>query len=177
MFLPQRLRLLRSLNDMSQAHLARASGVAESTIAALETGLNSNPNWATITAICEVFEVSYDYLMGIDQMKMIARYLRSGSPENCTVRELRIGVKCEVCDHLLKLGEPHGLSACFYHASKNRRSSVMLAASMGIGRATVDQLIQDEADRRNKWNGRNKSVIKTIGADPALRSPGRICSG
>ena len=59
------LKKLREEHNMSQSKLAKAIGVAQSTVGMWESGKN-NPEYATLLKIADVFGVSIDYLTGND---------------------------------------------------------------------------------------------------------------
>lgn len=56
---------LRLQNKMTQEELARKIGVVKTTIANYESGLR-NPDNEKLIAISKVFNVSIDYLLGLD---------------------------------------------------------------------------------------------------------------
>lgn len=59
------LKKLREEHHMSQSKLAKAIGVAQSTVGMWESGKNK-PEYATLLKIANVFGVSVDYLTGAD---------------------------------------------------------------------------------------------------------------
>lgn len=59
------LKKLREEHNMSQSKLAKAIGVAQSTVGMWESGKN-NPEYATLLKIADIFGVSIDYLTGND---------------------------------------------------------------------------------------------------------------
>ena len=59
----ERLRELRTQNNYSQQDLADKIGVTKQTISQYERGVRK-PDMDTLTALCDVFNVSSDYLMG-----------------------------------------------------------------------------------------------------------------
>lgn len=58
-----RLKELREREGISQYKLAARLGVAQSTVGMWENGKNK-PEYATLTAIADYFQVSVDYLLG-----------------------------------------------------------------------------------------------------------------
>lgn len=59
----ERLRELRTQNNYSQQDLADKMGVTKQTISQYERGVRK-PDMDTLTALCDIFNVSSDYLMG-----------------------------------------------------------------------------------------------------------------
>lgn len=59
----ERLKELRTENDLSQASLAKAIGVSQKAIDYWERGVNE-PKATYIIALAKYFGVSYDYLLG-----------------------------------------------------------------------------------------------------------------
>lgn len=59
----ERLRELRIQNNYSQQDLADKMGVTKQTISQYERGVRK-PDMDTLTALCDIFNVSSDYLMG-----------------------------------------------------------------------------------------------------------------
>ena len=60
----KRVRTLRREHDKSQAMLAAECGVHFMTIWRLEKGLAPYVNTALLEKLCEIFDVSADYLLG-----------------------------------------------------------------------------------------------------------------
>jgi DNA-binding Xre family transcriptional regulator len=69
---PQRLVRLRRERWMSQARLARASGLACSTIAAIEVGQTKNMMISTLLALCDALGVTPDYMLGVASDHVLA---------------------------------------------------------------------------------------------------------
>lgn len=63
MMFPVRLKLLREENGLSQAMLAKAIGIAQSTIGGWEAS-NREPNIDMLVKISDYFGVTIDYLVG-----------------------------------------------------------------------------------------------------------------
>lgn len=64
----ERIKSLRQLNGLTQAGLAEAINVSLSTISAYEAGKQS-PNSEIILKICKKYEVSADWLLGLDEVQ------------------------------------------------------------------------------------------------------------
>ncbi len=62
MSLSQKLKILRTENNMTQDYLAKRLNVARSTIAGYEAK-NRQPSHEKLTAIANIFQVSVDYLL------------------------------------------------------------------------------------------------------------------
>lgn len=60
------LKKLRHQNDVSQRELAAKLSVSQQTVAKWETE-GSTPNPTTLTRICDIFNVTSDYLLGRDE--------------------------------------------------------------------------------------------------------------
>lgn len=65
MIFAERLRELRVENDLTQDELARATSLSHGCIAMLETNKRA-PSGSTIIALAEFFEVTTDYLLGLE---------------------------------------------------------------------------------------------------------------
>lgn len=64
----KRLKELRLSHNMSQAILAKNTGIGQSTIADYEKELNT-PGSDNLVKIAEIFDVSLDYLLGLTEVK------------------------------------------------------------------------------------------------------------
>lgn len=64
--LADRIRLLRESMDLTQADLARMLGISRSGVNAWEMGLTV-PSTPYIVELAKIFNISADYLLGIDQ--------------------------------------------------------------------------------------------------------------
>jgi len=62
----QRIAYLRQINGISQERLADLLGTGRSTIIRYENG-QTFPNSEVIISLCNIFEVSSDYLLGLDK--------------------------------------------------------------------------------------------------------------
>lgn len=60
-----RIRELRTQHDMTQLELADKIGVHKQTISQYERGVRS-PDYGTLRKLCDVFDVSSDYLLGTE---------------------------------------------------------------------------------------------------------------
>ncbi len=63
------LKNLRTQRGMSQADLARILGVARTTVSSYENG-SRNPDKQTLIQIASCFQVSLDYLLGMDTLSI-----------------------------------------------------------------------------------------------------------
>lgn len=149
--LPQRLARLRSINGLSQAALARVSGIANSTISEIETGLARDIKLNTLLRICAVLNVTPDYLLGFDADTDLAHtFVVALDP--LTVAESRSGIerKCSRCDRILRTGEPHTQGECVWYLDQRGSSREYLAAVFGFGLAAIDAIVRDEYERRRR---------------------------
>lgn len=76
--LPERIRSLRQSAQMTQKKLAELLEVNESTVCQYETG-QRKPSYEVLERLCEVFCVSADYLLGVEEhacLRLSAMQLR-----------------------------------------------------------------------------------------------------
>lgn len=64
------LKILRLKENMTQAQLAQKLGLTKSVISAYETGLRL-PSYDVLIHIAKIFNVSTDYLLGLDHRQDI----------------------------------------------------------------------------------------------------------
>lgn len=65
--LGEKIRQLRKDRKLSQTQLAKILSISQDTISLWETG-KSLPDANNIVAICKFFEVSADYLLGLEDI-------------------------------------------------------------------------------------------------------------
>ena len=65
MTINERLKMLRTENDLTQTELAKKLGIAQTTVAAYEK--SHDPNIYSLIAYADFFECSLDYLAGREQ--------------------------------------------------------------------------------------------------------------
>lgn len=68
MKLSERLKMLRNINGLTQPELALAIGISASAVYAYESGRQS-PNVDVVLKICKKYEVSADWLLGLDEVQ------------------------------------------------------------------------------------------------------------
>lgn len=117
--LPETLRKVRKMRGMSQAELARRSGVACSTICEIESGQAQDVMLRTLAKICGVLSVSFDYVTGFIPDDTDASVFPEASAPP-TVRESRT---CEHCGKALRRGEPHPPGECIIAADRKGGST------------------------------------------------------
>lgn len=66
-----KIKLLREAKDLTQADLARKLNVTRSGVNAWEMGITV-PSTQFVTALAELFEVSADYLLGIEKTATVS---------------------------------------------------------------------------------------------------------
>lgn len=64
-YISKNLRLLRTINGMSQAKVADALHMSRSYYSSLESG-NKFPDFMTLSALSDFYNISLDYLLGFD---------------------------------------------------------------------------------------------------------------
>lgn len=65
-----RLKTLRLKNDMTQSQLAQKLGLTKSVISAYETCIRL-PSYDILIHIAQIYNVSTDYLLGVEQKQQI----------------------------------------------------------------------------------------------------------
>lgn len=66
-----KIKLLREAKDLTQADLARKLGVTRSGVNAWEMGITV-PSTQFVAALAELFEVSADYLLGLEKTATVS---------------------------------------------------------------------------------------------------------
>lgn len=144
--LPETLRKLRGLRGISQATLSRRSGVAASTIAAIETGLARDVMLSTLNKLCGVLAVTPDYLLGV-----YANETYAARAPDATAPDVRDARTCRHCERALRRGEPHPPGECLMLADRRGGSTpehrAYLAAAFGFGVQAIDAICADENGR------------------------------
>ena len=69
--LAERIKLLREQKDITQSSLAKSLGISRSGVNAWEMGL-STPSTQYIVELAKSFNVSTDYLLGMDETSTIS---------------------------------------------------------------------------------------------------------
>jgi transcriptional regulator with XRE-family HTH domain len=135
--LPETLRKVRRMRNISQAELARRSGVSCSTICEIESGQAADIRVRTLCKLCGVLSVSLDYLAGIIADETYASEAPN-SADRPTVRESRT---CPHCGKLLRRGEPHPPGECIIAADRRggstREHREFLAPVFGLSVAAI----------------------------------------
>ncbi len=146
--LPQSLARLRSIHGLSQRDLARKTGIAKSTIAALETGQVRNVTVETIERLCVCFHVTFDYLLVPNDGKrdraprFMVKHMDSFPAHGRRT--------CGICDSVLRRGEPHSDPQCMMRMDAAGCSREYLASFWGFGRVALDAILADEYRREKK---------------------------
>ena len=73
-----RLKSLRNRKGLSQSEFAKQIGVSKSSVNMYERG-DREPNFETLEAIADYFNVDLDYLMGKSEIENRARFVLGGS--------------------------------------------------------------------------------------------------
>lgn len=68
--LSNKLRALRKKNNYTQEYLSKQLGVTKSVISAYEKGIRM-PSYDILVHIAEIFNVSTDYLLGLEKKNII----------------------------------------------------------------------------------------------------------
>jgi DNA-binding Xre family transcriptional regulator len=146
--LPSRIVMLRGLRRLSQAQLADLSGVACSTIAAIETGQTKGVNLKTLLKLCGVFEATPDYILGIRENHTLARSFATSTILSDVGTSVRRGGRCTRCGMRLRVGQPHALGKCIATACDAGQSREYLSAAFTLGIDSIDAILADEYRRR-----------------------------
>ena len=128
--LPFRLIRLRYWHAMSQADLARKSGVAAASLSRIERDAAVDPHLSTIVALCGVFDVSLDYLV---------------PPKSGGCVELALW-PCHGCG----TSGPHCICDCIMRMHGQNRSLAFIAARMGLTLETVSMIVRGELALRER---------------------------
>jgi len=154
--LPLTLAKIRGLRGWSQAELSRRSGVACSTIAALESGHAKDVMLSTLKKLGGALAVTLDYVTGVVADETFA----DAAPEASGTRTART---CKHCETALRRGEPHPPGECIMLADRRGGSTVehraYLAAVFGFGVAAIDAICADENGRLS--DGRLLRLLRT----------------
>jgi transcriptional regulator with XRE-family HTH domain len=125
--LPWRITRLREQHGITQAELAQRTGLSPPTISKLERGIFNGVRFETIVKLAAIFEVSLDYMAGIDH----AQVVRAAA---------FVGRACPECGNT----EPHAISACALDMFERGRSQAFIAARHTLTLATVEVMLREE---------------------------------
>jgi transcriptional regulator with XRE-family HTH domain len=125
--LPWRITRLREQHGLTQAALSKKSGLAPSTISELERGCFNGIRFDTIVKLAALFEVSLDYMAGIDHAQVVRAMAFLGRP-------------CPECGIL----EAHTVPDCVLQMFELGRSHAFIAARHRMTQATVEFMIREE---------------------------------
>lgn len=95
----ERIRKLRKEHSMTQSELGEILGVQKSAIAKYENGKVKNIKADTIKKLCDLFDVTTDYLLGLDAEEKVSNkyhdvpkdvvtYLFGGDPDLQLLRDV-----------------------------------------------------------------------------------------
>lgn len=99
----KRLKHLRSEKGLTQAELAKALSIGESTVSFYESG-KRQPDYETLTRLADLFQVSIDFILGRSDIRYQAETLaahRSDDPTQELPEEARKSLE-EFKDFILK---------------------------------------------------------------------------
>lgn len=96
-----RIRDLREDADLKQSDLAEAVGISQKTLSNYETG-KTNPDSYSIIKLAEFFNVSADYLLGIDNIGTRNRRAADIKRIEKKIMEIRVALD-EISDIVKKL--------------------------------------------------------------------------
>jgi DNA-binding Xre family transcriptional regulator len=131
--LPRRVTTLRSFRSLSQAQLAKEAGIATSTVCAIETGQITDLKLSTLLSLCEVLQVTPDYLLGFDRNeKLVSKMMRLDYPDGWKVRITKENTKCAVCDALLAKWSYHTPADCMVMQHQKGKTIIALANFYGL---------------------------------------------
>jgi transcriptional regulator with XRE-family HTH domain len=108
----ERLRELRKKRRINRAELAKTIGVSESTVSMWELGQRF-PRKPVLMKLCDYFDVSYDYLMGVSEeakqgnYEMIYRILNNPNGEEMQELKKKAQVGIDLLNKYGALTEQH----------------------------------------------------------------------
>jgi transcriptional regulator with XRE-family HTH domain len=130
--LPWRITRLRDQHGLTQAALAKKTALAPSTISQLERGVFQGARFETVLSLAGLFEVSLDYMAGIDHAGL--------------VRAIAIlGYTCPECGKR----EAHSLPECSLEMFEHGRSHAFIAARHQMTVLTVEVMLREEIRMRS----------------------------
>jgi transcriptional regulator with XRE-family HTH domain len=138
--LPWRITRLREQHGLTQAGLAKRTGLAPATLSKLERGVFNGLYFDTIVKLAATFEVSLDYMAGIDHAQVVRAM---------TV----VGRACPECGR----GEAHPFGECMIEMQERGRSVEFIAARFGVTVQSARFTIQEEYRVRRERTVRNPS--------------------
>jgi transcriptional regulator with XRE-family HTH domain len=125
--LPWRITRLREQHGFSQSKLAEKTGLSPATISQLERGHFDGLRFKTVLTLAGIFEVSLDYMAGVDHAGL--------------VRAMAIrNVPCPECGRL----EGHSVATCSLEMFERGRTYAFIAARHELTVATVEFMLREE---------------------------------
>lgn len=98
MTLNERLKMLRTENDLTQAELAKALSIGQTTVAAYEK--SHDPNIYSLIAYADFFECSLDYIAGREGGNLPYALTEQERELIRTFRSLKPNAKTYACEQL-----------------------------------------------------------------------------
>jgi DNA-binding XRE family transcriptional regulator len=140
--LPWRIINLREKHGLSQQTLARKAHLAPSTISQLERGITWNVRVKTLAKLAGFFQVTFDYMAGIDQAPLVRARVIPGRP-------------CPICG----IGPAgHASGDCMIDMHASGRSFKFIAAAYGLTVKGIELLLREEYKlRRGRAKGTGQS--------------------
>lgn len=136
--LPWRLTKLRDQHSLSMEQLAQKSGLARPTIWKIERGVFKGLRFETIVSLAGFFEVSLDYMAGVDHAGL--------------VRAIAVlGHLCPECG----VQDAHSLPQCALEMFERGRSHSYIAARHQLTILTVEVMLREEIRMRSVRAGRH----------------------
>ena len=126
--LPWRIVRLRQQHALARAALSKKSGLARSTLSQLERGVFSGIRFETLLALAAVFEVSIDYVAGLDSADDLVRAAAF------------VGRPCPQCG----LAGGHSVPDCVLQMFEKGRSHAFIAAVHQMTVSTVEFMLREE---------------------------------
>lgn len=140
--LPWRITRLREIHGFSQQDLAQKTRLAPATISQLEGGVSKGLQLWTLIRLAAVFEVTLDYMAGIDHAPLVRQLARAGH-------------ECPECG----TGPAgHSVPDCMVEMHSRGRSFAFIGARFGFSVPACENFLREEYRMR-----RERSNRKTAG--------------
>lgn len=144
--LPQRLVKYRHLRGMSQTALAKAAGIARSTLNAIESGQATDIKLTTLEPVCHALGVSTDALLGYDSTPLV----RSPQLRAIEDPEKSVDRTCCACKKQIAARELHLPGECMMELSNSGASDRRIGIAFGLPTPAVTVILREEHAARRR---------------------------